>query len=554
MKSLLSNPRIRCGCRAIGWIVAALLAARFTRAQVRPPEPPAQTAPASPADVAQDSFGRSTPRGAVLGFFSAAYAQKFDVAAQYLNTRLRGKDAANLAEQLFVVLDRRLRAKLNNVSNDPSGSMSDPLDLRRELIGTVASADGDVEIYVEHIDRPNVPSIWQFSQETLTKIPELYDEVNQARLEIILPAWLQRKSFGMSVFGWLFLFGLPVLYVILSLLNRLLGAGLGYALRNWMKRPLAKNPLVLPHPVRLLIVCVFIFVTITRVSLSLFARQVGSTVGVMILILALIWMVIMINGRVEAYIQKRMERQGRLGSTAILRPARRMVDLLAIVVGLMFALHSLGINPSTTLAGLGVGGIAVALAAQKTLENVIGGASLIADDVVRVGDFLKLGDVVGTVEAIGLRSTRVRTMDRTVVTIPNGQMATMTLENYSARDNFWLRHLIGLDYQTHSSTLNTILLEVRTILEKEPRIVSGSVRVRFLRFAESSLEMEVFAYVTARDWSNFLEIQEELLIKIREQITSAGVAIAFPSRTVYLKNGMEDAGAATELSLHETAG
>jgi len=133
-------------------------------------------------------------------------------------------------------------------------------------------------------------------------------------------------------------------------------------------------------------------------------------------------------------------------------------------------------------------------------------------------------------------------------------MATMTLENYSARDNFWLRHLIGLDYQTHSSTLNTILLEVRTILEKEPRIVSGSVRVRFLRFAESSLEMEVFAYVTARDWSNFLEIQEELLIKIREQITSAGVAIAFPSRTVYLKNGMEDAGAATELSLHETAG
>jgi MscS family membrane protein len=378
--------------------------------------------------------------------------------------------------------------------------------------------------------------------------------VNQARLEIILPAWLQRKSFGMSVFGWLFLCGLPVLYVILSLLNRLLGAGVGYALRNWMKRPLAKNPLVLPHPVRLLIVCVFIFVTITRVSLSLFARQVGSTVGVMILILALIWMVIMINGRVEAYIQKRMERQGRLGSTAILRPARRMADLLAIVVGLMFALHSLGINPSTTLAGLGVGGIAVALAAQKTLENVIGGASLIADDVVRVGDFLKLGDVVGTVEAIGLRSTRVRTMDRTVVTIPNGQMATMTLENYSARDNFWLRHLIGLDYQTHSSTLNTILLEVRTILEKEPRIVSGSVRVRFLRFAESSLEMEVFAYVTARDWSNFLEIQEELLIKIREQITSAGVAIAFPSRTVYLKNGMEDAGAATELSLHETAG
>jgi MscS family membrane protein len=215
------------------------------------------------------------------------------------------------------------------------------------------------------------------------------------------------------------------------------------------------------------------------------------------------------------------------------------MDLFAILIGLMFLLHSLGINPSTTLAGLGVGGIAVALAAQKTLENVIGGASLIMDGVVGVGDSVKVGDVVGTIETIGLRSTRVRTLDRTIVSIPNGQMATMTLENYSARDQFWLRHLIGLGYETAQSDLNAILTEVRSILETDPRVLPGTPRVRLLRFGESSLELEVFGYISARDWSQFLEIQEDLLIRIRELVASFGAQIAFPTRTVYVKNEFE---------------
>jgi MscS family membrane protein len=550
---LWSKRHIR-SCLAIAWLIATQLAMQSAWGQLRALEPPAQSAQNSSPEAAQDPLGRSTPRGTVLGFFSAAYNQKYDVAAQYLNTRLRGKEAADLAQQLFVVLDRRLRAKLGTVSNEPAGSRSDPLDLRRELIGTVASAGGDIQIYVEHVDHPNAPQIWQFSSTTLASIPDLYDEVKGSQLEIVLPAWFQQKYLGMSAFAWLFFISLPVLYLILSLINRLLGAGLGYALRRWANRSSTKRPMILPPPLRLLIICICMRITITRVSLSLIVRQVASTLGIMILILAFVWIVIMIDGRVEAYIQKRMEKQGRLGSTAFLRPARRVVDLLAIVIGLMVALYSLGINPSATLAGLGVGGIAVALAAQKTLENVIGGASIIADDAVRVGDFLKLGDVVGTVETIGLRSTRVRTVDRTIVTIPNGQIATMTLENYSARDKFWLRHLIGLDHQTPSSKLNGIMFEVRTMLEKDPRIFSGSERVRFLRFAEYSLEMEVVAYIAAQDWNVFLEIQEELLFKIREHIVSAGAGIAFPARAVYLRNAMEDVGADTELSLHESAG
>ena len=266
----------------------------------------------------------------------------------------------------------------------------------------------------------------------------------------------------------------------------------------------------------------------------------------LLLIAAFVWAMFLVNARCEVYLRRRMESRGRLGATAVLRPLRSLMDLIAIIVGFIFMLHTFGINPTATLAGLGVGGIAIALAAQKTLENIIGGASLIMDGVVRVGETFRIGEVVGSIEVIGLRSTRLRTLDRTIVTIPNGQMATMTLENLSARDQFWLRHLIEVEFGTEPAALNSVLADVRNLLEGDGRVLPGSSRVRFLRFAESSLELEVFAYVVARSWNHFLEIQEDVLIKIRQVIDAAGAEIACPSRAIYLKNQIGIDGSSLE--------
>lgn len=495
---------------------------------------------ASPEEVPQDHLGRTTPRGTVLGFLTAAYSHNYDTASQYLNTRLHGKDAAALAEHLYFVLDRRLPAKLNNLSNEPQGSLSDPLDARRELVGTVARENGSVDLYLERVDRPNSPPIWLFSRQTLAEVPDLYEEINAVAVETILPDYLLTRWLGVPLFAWVYCFVLlPLFYLFLGVVGRLLGALSGYALRHFRKRPEISNPKVFPHPVRLLIVAVVVYWSFSKYSLSLIARQVGSITVTVTMVVALVWLLILANGRVESYFRMRMEKRDRLGSTAILRPARRVMDLFALVVGLMIALRSFGVNPSAALAGLGIGGIAIALAAQKTLENVIGGASIILDGVVRVGDFLKMGDVVGTVEEIGLRSTRVRTLGRTLVSIPNGQMATVTLENFSRRDSFWLHHMIGLRYETSSSNLNSVLANVRKLLEKDGRILPSSVRVRFLRFGDSGLELEIFAYLYARDWTAFLQIQEELLFQIREVIAVAGVQIGLPSQNVYLQQQTE---------------
>lgn len=489
-----------------------------------------------------------------MGFLSAAYSQKYDTAAQYLDTRSRGKDAADLAKELFFVLDRRLPAKLNNLSNDPLGSMSDPLDSRREVIGHLVTESGGIDISLQRVDRAKEPPIWLFSRQTLSDIPGVYDEINAVSVENLLPDSLLRKYFGITLFGWLyFLIFLPFLYLVLSLLNRGIGAALGYALRRWGHRLEKGSPTILPHPIRLLVVSGAIFVTLNEVSLTLIARQVGRTIGVLLLIVAFVWAMFLIHGRCEKYLKRRMERRGRLGSTVILRPVRRVLDLIAMVIGLILLLHTFGINPTAALAGLGVGGIAVALAAQKTLENVIGGASLIMDGAVRVGDTFKVGEIVGTIEAIGLRSTRVRTGDRTIVTIPNGQMATMTLENLSARDRFWFRQLVSVEYKTGPSALNYLLAGVRTLLESDQRVIPGTAYVRLLRFAESSLELEIVAYISATDWNHFLVIKEDLLMRIREVIASAGVAMAYPGRAVYLKNEAESSGTVWDPLGHEAA-
>ena len=140
----------------------------------------------------------------------------------------------------------------------------------------------------------------------------------------------------------------------------------------------------------------------------------------------------------------------------------------------------------------------MALAAQKTLENVIGGLSIIFDKAVRVGDFLKLGETLGTVDYIGLRSTRIRTLDRTVLSVPNGQIANASIETLSARDKFWFHHFVGLRYETTAAQMRSVINGIHTYLATHPMVDrSEPIRARFFRFGPFSLDIEVFAYVYA---------------------------------------------------------
>jgi MscS family membrane protein len=196
-------------------------------------------------------------------------------------------------------------------------------------------------------------------------------------------------------------------------------------------------------------------------------------------------------------------------------------------------LQNLGVNVTGILAGLGVGGLAVALAAQKTVENLFGGVTLAADQPVRVGDFCRFGDRVGTIQEIGLRSTRVRTLDRTVVTVPNAEFSALALENFAERDRIWFQTVLGLRYETTADQLRHVLAGLTKLLRDDERVDPDPARVRFVGFGAFSLDLEVFAYIRTRDWAEFLRIREELLLEIMDVVAASGSGFAFPSQTIY---------------------
>lgn len=520
-------------------MVAALLMAvlspiQFGRAQVQR-QSETGTSAGQPVAAPEDLLGRNTPRGTVLGFLAAANKGNYETAANYLNTNQRGRAAMELARDLAFVLDRRLPAHLNELSNDPLGSRSVSVASGHELVGEIPSLNGNIEIVLERVDRGKSGQIWLFSKQTLEAVPDLYNEVNAIAVETVIPDFLLRRILGITIYAWLaFLVGLPLLYISLSILNRLLGALAGWALRHLFKRATAKNPTILPVPIRLLLMAFAIRWSLLNFSLPLLSRQFWASTSVIIAIIALVWLFINANARFETPIKDRLSRRSSAAALSLVRPARRVVDLLCVFVGLLVALYAVGVNPTAALAGLGVGGIAIALAAQKTLENVIGGASIIMDGAIRAGDYLKVSGIEGTVEEIGLRSTRIRTLDRTLVTVPNGQMASITLENFTYRDWFWFHHVIALRYETTLSELSSILDAIRNLLSSDLRIVGRDwLRVRLLGFRPSGLEIEVFAYIAANDWPHFLEAQENLLLQIMALIQDNGARIA-PSQTVYL--------------------
>jgi MscS family membrane protein len=492
-----------------------------------PPAPP-------PSEPLKEALGRTTPRGTVLGFLSAAHKGNYQIAALYLDTRLRDKSAAILAHQLFVVLDRRLPARLNELSDRPEGSLSNLLRPDQDVIGTVASVNGNVEILLDRVDIGKGELRWLFSTTTLESIPRLYEEVNVVSVDNVLPeAMVNTRFAGIPLFEWIaVLVGMPLLYALTAFASRLASPIAGTLRRQLRKRPDLPNPDVVPRPFRLLFVAFVILWTISKVSLPLLARQFWSSTATVIIIAACVWLFILLNGRVEGLLRHRLARR-HTGIASILRLGRRVTDLLAVFVGMLVGFNHFGVNPTAALAGLGVGGIAVALAAQKTLENVIGGASIIFDQAVRVGETLKFAEMQGKVEDIGLRSTRIRTMDRTVVSVPNGLIANASLENISIRDKFWFHPNLSLRWETTASQMRSVLEALNNLLAQQPNIERDSIRVRFLRFGASSLDVEVFAYFFAHDWSHFLEIQQELLLQIMEIVQAAGTQMALQSHVVY---------------------
>ena len=225
---------------------------------------------------------------------------------------------------------------------------------------------------------------------------------------------------------------------------------------------------------------------------------------------------------------------GRTGTGTLMVLAERLITALVMIVAALAILGAIGFNLTTVLAGVGIGGIAIAFAAQKTLENLFGGISVLADEVIRVGDFCRFGDRVGTVEDISLRSTRIRTLERTELSIPNGVLAAMNVENFTRRDKILFNPTLGIRYETSPDQLRYLLAELRRMLYEHTKIEHESARIRFAGFDSSALNLEIFSYVLTSDFAEFTAIREDVLLRMLEIVDKSGSGFAFPSSTLYM--------------------
>jgi MscS family membrane protein len=216
------------------------------------------------------------------------------------------------------------------------------------------------------------------------------------------------------------------------------------------------------------------------------------------------------------------------------RLGARTIGTAASVVIIGKASQELGLPLYSVVAGLGIGGLAVALAIRPTLENLIGGIMLYLDQPVRIGDFCSFGDKTGTVESIGVRTTKIRALDRTLISIPNAALADMQLINWAKCDRMLINATIGLRYETENDQLRHVLVKFREMLHAHPKIDSDTVRVRFAGFGQSSLDIGVRIYALTKDFNEFHAISEDVLLRMSDIVKKSGSSFAFPSQTLYM--------------------
>jgi MscS family membrane protein len=493
----------------------------------------------APVVYAPDSLGRRFPRGTVEGFIKAAAREEYKTAAKYLNLDVKLKespDSAKVARALQILLDKGNIYPYSWISDNPAGLQDDNLGPNQDRIGAATVNGESFDLILESITDTAGAPIWLFSSQTIQRVPiDTAVVKNTTIVEKVSPGFLEKTEWGgVPIAHWLaMVLIIVVAYVLAGLITRLLV----YLIpRIWRKARTEANAGIIQSfvlPIRMYL-AVWLFVMGSRAAgISIIVRQRLNDVTLIVGVVAFLLLLWQLLDFITRLVEKRMLHHGNQSGVSALLFLRRAAKVALVIFGSIIILDTFGWDVTTWLTALGIGGIAIALGTQKTVENFVGSVTLIADHPVRVGDFCLAGNVLGTVEQIGMRTTKIRTLGRTIVSIPNGELSSTKIENFAPRDKFLFNPVLGLRYETTPEQLRFLLVELRKILFAHPKVDSGP-RIRFAGFAPDSLKLEVFSYIKTISNDEFLEIQEDLYLRFMEVVEASGTGFAFPSQTIYL--------------------
>lgn len=504
--------------------------------QVESPPPTAAVAPLGP----EDEFDRGVPRTSVKRFLEAAKEGDFEDAAEYLDLHnlprgMRNMEGSKLARQFKFILDQGLWIDLALLSDHPKGYENDGLPSFRDLLGQIETEKKTYILLLQRVPRGDGVQIWKISNATVAKIPELYELAGYGPfgdfMSSIIP---QVEIFGAYLWQWvgmiiLMVFGylvlLPVTWLSVFLVNRK-----------------AKRPQVtrfIRGPLRF-----FVWVLILTPMLGLLSPTVSMQAMMKastFLVIASAWVLIrLFDFYIEYQIQKFQEKE-KTDAIVLLRFLTKFVRVVIIVSAVLIWLDNIGFRVTTLMAGLGVGGIAIALAAQTIFADIIGAVILLVSQPVRVGDFCRFGNTMGTVEEIGMRATRVRTLDNTVVSVPNGEFSKLHLENYTLREMVWFHPKISLPYEATKEQISTITAGIKNMLKEHPMVHDEPIQIYFTEIGSYSFNIDVFSYVKTGDFGEYKKIAQELNMAIMDIVEQAGVKLAMPTQKLHVEGGPDKA-------------
>jgi len=486
-----------------------------------------------------DEYDRGTPKSALDGFIKKAGSGDFEKAANYLDLRnlprWMGKpDGQELANQLKIVIDRALWIDLDAVSDDPKGNDNDGLPAYRDTLGRIEMPDRTVDLFLQHVPREDGIYIWKFSNRTVAEIPYLYDQYGYSPLEerlsevfpdIIFLGWYSWQWVLFLVFVGLSYLAAVIITWLLNFMWRRKESNVSHEVTRFIHGPL-----------RVVIWLIGVQFAGHWIGISTTIRVLVS--GYTLLTFAFTWAAVRTVDIVFAWWTERLLKGGSQAATVLLRPVRTMVRTIIVILGVLVWLDNIGFNISTLLAGMGVGGVAVALAAQDTLKNFIASILILLDKPYMIGERILVKGHDGVVEEIGLRSTRIRELDGHQTIIPNDEMARLDIENVGRRPHIRRSTTISIAYDTPLEKVEKAVDIIKGILDNHEGMNPDSPpRVFFKEFTPTSLAIKVlYWYEPPRYW-DFMAFNERVNVQIMEEFEKESIKLALPITEARLTTG-----------------
>ena len=526
----------------------ALLVVSPSGAQPVPPSVRAQfapqPAPAAPpvADEPDDRVDPESPRASLQRFAELTQRGRWDDAARFLDLTGRPEsDGATLTRRLREVLDRYLGVDPSTLSGDAAGDTDDGLPARVDELGRVPGVTpaGD-PVRLTRREYPDGVR-WVFTRATVRHIDGWYDGMEGRWIRGNLPRWwLHPSARGLLRWQWV---ALVVTFTVSLALGQMF-AGLTLAAIAPLLRKVVdiRDESMATHaraPLSWLWAVGLVSLALGPLGLARVADAFVQNLLRALLFAGLFWALWRTIALLARAFHESVWARAHPGSVTVVPLITQAARVVLACVSVVAVLSALGYPVASLLAGLGLGGLALALAAQKTVEHLLGSIAIGLDQPFRVGDLVKLDEHTGTIESVGLRSTRVRTIDRTLVTIPNGKLADVRVENYTQRDRIRLLTTIALDLDTSAERVRAVLAALEAVLRTHPKLWKEEVYVQLKAVTADSLQVEVMAWFQTGDLEVFWRYRQEVLLGFLQALEGLGVKMSRPSQTLHWADGAE---------------